>query len=199
MSRTEHTDHRNLAARMGRWSAAHWKTATFGWLAFVAAAFTLGGMVGTTTIDTDAPGPGESGRMNEILDAGFRLPAGESVLERVALQGRSLREHTARGTIVNAVFLAGLKKRVQGGEAFTALARAHSDSETRARRRCIQPVAAPVITTAIRATRVMVMTKPMSTVPSLRPPSMICCTATGTITRPAVATTATSANAALIA
>ena len=26
----------NLAARMGRWSAAHWKTATFGWLAFVA-------------------------------------------------------------------------------------------------------------------------------------------------------------------
>src|SRR5919197_836012 len=25
----------NLAARMGRWSAAHWKTATFGWLALV--------------------------------------------------------------------------------------------------------------------------------------------------------------------
>ncbi len=24
--------HRNLAARAGRWSAAHWKTATFGWL-----------------------------------------------------------------------------------------------------------------------------------------------------------------------
>ncbi len=27
----------NLAARMGRWSADHWKTATFGWLAFVVA------------------------------------------------------------------------------------------------------------------------------------------------------------------
>ena len=26
---------RNLAARMGRWSADHWKTATFGWLALV--------------------------------------------------------------------------------------------------------------------------------------------------------------------
>ena len=25
----------NIAARMGRWSASHWKTATFGWLAFV--------------------------------------------------------------------------------------------------------------------------------------------------------------------
>ena len=27
---------RHLAARMGRWSASHWKTATFGWLGFVA-------------------------------------------------------------------------------------------------------------------------------------------------------------------
>ncbi len=42
---------RNLAARMGRWSAAHWKTATFGWLAFVVVAFALGGMVGTKSID----------------------------------------------------------------------------------------------------------------------------------------------------
>ena len=31
---------------MGRWSAAHWKTATFGWLAFVVVAFALGGAVG---------------------------------------------------------------------------------------------------------------------------------------------------------
>ena len=28
----------NLAERAGRWSAAHWKTAAFGWLAFVAIA-----------------------------------------------------------------------------------------------------------------------------------------------------------------
>ena len=40
------TTSKNLAARMGRWSAAHWKTATFGWLAFVLVAFALGGMVG---------------------------------------------------------------------------------------------------------------------------------------------------------
>ena len=75
----------NLAARMGRWSAGHWKTATFGWLAFVAVAFALGGMVGTTIIDTSKPGPGESGRMDSILDAGFEQPAGESVL----IQARS--------------------------------------------------------------------------------------------------------------
>ena len=33
---------KNLAARMGRWSASHWKTATFGWLAFVIASFAHG-------------------------------------------------------------------------------------------------------------------------------------------------------------
>ena len=38
--------HSNLAARMGRWSAGHWKTATFGWLAFVVLAFGIGGAVG---------------------------------------------------------------------------------------------------------------------------------------------------------
>ena len=45
MSRTTHSN-RNLAASMGRWSAAHWKTATFGWLAFVLVAFGLGGAGG---------------------------------------------------------------------------------------------------------------------------------------------------------
>ena len=78
---------RNLAARMGRWSASHWKTATFGWLAFVVVAFGLGGMVGTKNIDLNASGPGESGRIDRILDAGFKQPAGESVL----IQSSSLR------------------------------------------------------------------------------------------------------------
>ncbi len=70
----------NLAARMGRWSADHWKTATFGWLAFVLVAFALGGAVGTKSIDRTRPGPVESGRMDRILDAGFKRPADESVL-----------------------------------------------------------------------------------------------------------------------
>ena len=70
----------NLAARMGRWSASHWKTATFGWLAFVFVAFGLGGAFGTKSIDPNKPGPGESGRMDRILDEGFKQPAGESVL-----------------------------------------------------------------------------------------------------------------------
>jgi uncharacterized membrane protein YdfJ with MMPL/SSD domain len=70
----------NLAARMGRWSAAHWKTATFGWLALVVVAFAVGGQVGTKKVDPNTAGPGESGRMDRILDAGFKLPADESVL-----------------------------------------------------------------------------------------------------------------------
>ncbi len=79
------TTHHNLAARMGRWSADHWKTATFGWLAFVVAAFALG-MAGTKSIDPNAAGPRESGRMDRILDAGFDRPAEESVL----VQSRTL-------------------------------------------------------------------------------------------------------------
>jgi RND superfamily putative drug exporter len=65
---------------MGRWSADHWKTATFGWLAFVIVAFGLGVMAGTRNVDPNTAGPGESGRMDRILDAGFKQPAGETVL-----------------------------------------------------------------------------------------------------------------------
>ncbi len=72
---------------MGRWSAAHWKTATFGWLALVFVAFGIGGAIGTKTIDPNTAGPGESGRMDRILEAGFKQPAHEAVL----IQSTSLR------------------------------------------------------------------------------------------------------------
>src|SRR5262245_33940152 len=82
MSGTGHSTKRprNLAARMGRWSASHWKTATFGWLALVLVAFGIGGMVGTKNPDPNTAGPGESGRMDRILHADFKRPAGENVL-----------------------------------------------------------------------------------------------------------------------
>ena len=90
MFRSKDTSRGNLAARMGRWSAAHWKTATFGWLALVAVAFAVGSQVGTKNIDPNTSGPGQSGRMDRILDAGFKLPADESVL----VQSRSARAGT---------------------------------------------------------------------------------------------------------
>src|SRR4051794_46373 len=86
MTRTKTNGHRNLAARMGGWSAAHWKTATFGWLAFVVVAFQVGNVVGVKNIDPNTSGPGQSGEMDRLLNAGFKLPANESVL----VQSRSL-------------------------------------------------------------------------------------------------------------
>src|SRR5436190_807504 len=71
---------RNLAARMGRWSADHWKTATFGWLALVVVTFGIGAMGGVKNPDPNTSGPGQSGRMDRILDAGFKQPAAENVL-----------------------------------------------------------------------------------------------------------------------
>src|SRR3954447_23471018 len=70
----------NLAARVGRWSAGHWKTATFAWFGFVIIAFAVGSQAGTKTLDPNRSGPGESGRMDRVLAAGFQQPAGESVL-----------------------------------------------------------------------------------------------------------------------
>src|SRR5919198_4810127 len=88
MFRTKHRSQPyNLAARMGRWSAGHWKTATFGWLALVLVAFAVGNAVGTKTVDPYTAGPGESGRMDRILNDGFKQAAGENIV----IQSRSLR------------------------------------------------------------------------------------------------------------
>jgi RND superfamily putative drug exporter len=61
----------NLAARMGRWSASHWKTAVFGWLAFVIASVYIGGAVGTKYLDESDNAVGEAARATKIIEAGF--------------------------------------------------------------------------------------------------------------------------------
>jgi uncharacterized membrane protein YdfJ with MMPL/SSD domain len=72
---------RNLAARAGRWSAQHRKTAILGWIAFVVIAAVLGGKVGLNDIDESAQGNGESKRGDMIVEAaGFPEQAGEQVL-----------------------------------------------------------------------------------------------------------------------
>jgi uncharacterized membrane protein YdfJ with MMPL/SSD domain len=77
----------NLAARMGRWSAAHRKTAIFGWLAFVAVAVALGGMVGTKSLDPADAEAGDSGRALQIIDRGG---FGDTVDESVFVESESL-------------------------------------------------------------------------------------------------------------
>ncbi len=64
----------NIAARMGRWSAKHRKTAIFGWLAFVIASFAIGTAVGMKTIDQNDTNVGEARQADHIIrDAGFKL------------------------------------------------------------------------------------------------------------------------------
>ena len=63
---------KNLAARAGRWSATHRKTAILGWMLFVIAATLIGGKIGQTNLDDSAGGNGESKRGAMIMDgAGF--------------------------------------------------------------------------------------------------------------------------------
>jgi uncharacterized membrane protein YdfJ with MMPL/SSD domain len=71
----------NIAARVGRWSTQHRKTAIFGWLAFVIAAFVLGSfMIGNNTLSKEEGGVGESGRADVAAFKAFPKKAGESVL-----------------------------------------------------------------------------------------------------------------------
>ena len=71
---------RNLPARMGRWSASHKKTAIFGWLAFVAAAFLIGNAVGTKNLEQQKSGSGESGHVDAVLFDHFKQAQGDTVL-----------------------------------------------------------------------------------------------------------------------
>jgi len=72
--------HSNLAARAGRWSAQHRKTAVFGWLAFVAIAFVIGGMVGTKTLAQEDMGNGSSQVADRARADAFPKEASEQVL-----------------------------------------------------------------------------------------------------------------------
>jgi RND superfamily putative drug exporter len=74
----------NVAARMGRWSAQHRKTAIWGWLAFALVAFIIGGTVGTKTLDNAHSGVGESGRAQRAVDAAYPKSADEMVLVQSA-------------------------------------------------------------------------------------------------------------------
>src|ERR671912_540031 len=75
----------NLAARAGRWSASHRKTAILGWLLFVVLATVIGGSVGQKQLDQSSMGNGESKR-GELIIAAADFP--EQVTEQVLVQGR---------------------------------------------------------------------------------------------------------------
>ncbi len=79
----------NIAARAGRWSAAHWKTATVGWLVLVVAAVALGSLAGTKKLTAAESSNGETARAQRILArSGFDNSAAEAVLVQ-AKSGRN--------------------------------------------------------------------------------------------------------------
>jgi putative drug exporter of the RND superfamily len=78
----------NIAARMGRWSASHWKTAVFGWLVFVVAAFMIGAKVGTQNIKDEDVNTGQSHKADQILKDGF--PKSDALTEIVLIQSSKL-------------------------------------------------------------------------------------------------------------
>ena len=91
MAATSHTTARGprkLAARMGRWSAAHRKLAVLAWLAFVLAALVLGGAVGTRSLSEADGQSGEAGQAAKLF-AAAGLDDGDS--ESVLVQSRTLR------------------------------------------------------------------------------------------------------------
>jgi len=91
-----------FAARAAKWSASHWKTATFGWLAFVVAAIVVGSAVGSVKLTDAEQSTGESARAQQILaDAGFSQPAAESVL--VQSQTATTSDPSFRQTIARVV------------------------------------------------------------------------------------------------
>ena len=70
-----------FAARAGRWSAHHAKTALGLWAAFVLLAVFVGQGVGLVKTDDKAGGPGDSGRADRILQDAFpKEKAGETIL-----------------------------------------------------------------------------------------------------------------------
>src|SRR5205807_3217108 len=78
----------NIAARMGRWSARHWKTAVFGWLVFVIASLAIGKVVGTHNISSDDSNVGQAHRADEVLKKAF--PQKDPQTEFVVIQSRTL-------------------------------------------------------------------------------------------------------------
>ncbi len=90
----------NIAGRMGAWSAAHWKTAVFGWLACVVVFFYVGNaLIGLKQIELNDAGVGQSHTADQILKKAFpeRAPQAEFVL--VESTTRTVADPAFRATV----------------------------------------------------------------------------------------------------
>src|SRR3954453_20770291 len=109
--RRRHRVHANtFAARAGRWSAQHRKTAIWGWIAFVIVAFVIGGALGVKK-PTDYIGPGDSGRADQLALDHFPKDQTESVLIQ-APTGGSARDASVRKAVGDTIAAVRGKDRV---------------------------------------------------------------------------------------
>src|SRR6476620_518428 len=89
----------NIAARMGRWSASHWKTAVFGWLVFVVAAFMVGNLVTTKNIDTADANVGQAHKADQILKHAFPQVDPQTELVLVQSSSKTVKDPAFRATV----------------------------------------------------------------------------------------------------
>src|SRR3954471_9310775 len=99
-----------FAARAGRWSAQHRKTAIWGWIAFVALAVVIGGAGGVKK-PTDYIGPGDSGRADQLALDHFPKDQTESVLIQ-APKGGSAKSAAVRNAVGDTIAAVRGKDRV---------------------------------------------------------------------------------------
>jgi uncharacterized membrane protein YdfJ with MMPL/SSD domain len=94
----------NIAGRMGSWSARHWKTAVFGWLAAVIVLFAFGNMVvGFKQLDINDAGVGQSHKADQVLKKAFpeRRPQMEFTLVQSA--SRTADDPAFRSTVADVI------------------------------------------------------------------------------------------------
>jgi uncharacterized membrane protein YdfJ with MMPL/SSD domain len=90
----------NIAGRMGAWSAHHWKTAVFGWLACVIVLFAFGNMVvGFKQLDINDSGVGQSHKADQVLKDAFPERAPQTELVLVQSTSRTVDDPAFRATV----------------------------------------------------------------------------------------------------
>ena len=116
-----------FAARAGRWSAQHRKKAIWGWIAFVAVAFVIGGAVGVKK-PTEYIGPGDSGRADRLALDHFPKDADESVLIQ-APKGGTAQDASVRKAVDDTIAAVSGKTRVAEVDSPYAKGNEHQISE----------------------------------------------------------------------
>jgi uncharacterized membrane protein YdfJ with MMPL/SSD domain len=93
---------KNIAARMGRWSAENRKKAIGGWLAFVIISFVIGGALGVKAPEDEQTYVGDSGKAHQLVDEHFPTENLESVIVQ-APKGGSAQDPAVRAAVDYAI------------------------------------------------------------------------------------------------